>query len=127
MPKTWNQFVTDYATTHSLSRKEAMNKARASWARYKLAHPKQSAIPGLKKREDVIDWPPPKPKKRKGGSTVAPTTIHRVNHRGGAIKLPSVTEIIRKKHYAKRRSKKQTIYQDSAYNALAHKTGIHHI
>ena len=127
MTKTWNQFVTEYAVNHKVSRKEAMNKARASWQRYKKAQPKGNSIPGFKKRPDVIDWPPPKPKKRKGAVTVAPTTIHRVNHRGGSIIQPNVAEIIRRKHHSKRKRKRQTIFQDSAYNILAQKTGVHQI
>ena len=125
MPKTWNQFVTEYAEKHKVSRKEAMTKARAGWQRYKTAHPKGNSIPGFKKRPDVLDWPPPKPKKKKGSSTVKQTTIHRVNHRGGSIIQPNVAEIIRRKHHAKRKRKRHTIFQDSAYNILAQKTGVH--
>ena len=127
MPKTWNQFVTEYATKHQVSRKEAMNKARASWHRYKKTHSKGNSIPGFKKRADVIDWPPPKPKKKKGSSTVANTTIYRVNHRGGKIIQPNVAEIIRRKHHTKRKQKRHTIFQDSAYNILAQKTGVHNL
>ena len=127
MPQTWNQFVTEYAEKHNVSRKEAMTRARAGWQKYKKTQPKANSIPGFKKRNDVIDWPPPKPKKKKGSSTIAPTTIHRVNHRGGRIAQPDVAEIIRRKHYTKRKRKKQTIFQDSAYNVLARNTGVHRL
>ena len=63
MPKTWNQFVTEYAQQNQLSRKEAMNKARAAWVRYKKANPKGNDIPGFKKRDEVIDFPSVKPRK----------------------------------------------------------------
>ena len=126
MPKTWNQFVTEYAEKHKLSRKEAMKKARPGWQKYKRSNPKGNSIPGFKKRDDVIDWPPPNSKaKKKSGSSIAPTTIHRVNHRGGAIIQPNVAEIIKRQHYTKRRRKRQSIFHDSAYNSLAQKTGVH--
>ena len=124
MPKTWNQFVTEYAQQHQISRKDAMARAKAGWQRYKKSIVKGNAIPGFKKRDDVIDWPPRKKKKTKGGSTVAATTIHRVNHRGGRIIQPDVAEIIRRQHRVKRKRKRQTIFQDSAYNILAQKAGI---
>ena len=127
MPKTWNQFVTEYAITHQLSRKEAMNKAAPAWAKYKRSRPTHNTVKGLKKRDDVIDWPPVKKKKKNSGSTIAATTIHRVNHRGGRIIQPNVAEIIRRKHHVKRKRKRQTIFQDSAYNVLAQKTGVHRI
>ena len=127
MPKTWNQFVTEYAQQNQLSRKEAMNKARAAWVRYKKANPKGNDIPGFKKRDEVIDFPSVKPKKGKGGSHIRETTIHRVNHRGGAIIQPNVAEIIRRQHHTKRKRKRQTIFQDSAYNTLAQNTGVHRV
>ena len=127
MPKTWNQFVTEYAITHQLSRKEAMNKAAPAWAKYKRSRPTHNTVKGLKKRDDVIDWPPQKPKKKKSGSTIKQTTIHRSNHRGGRIISPNLTELIRRQHYPKRKRKRQTIYQDSAYNSLAQLTGVHRL
>ena len=127
MPKSWNQFVTEYAQQYQLSRKDAMNKARAPWARYKKANVKGNSIPGFKKRDDVIDFPSVKTKKKKGGSAIPHTTIHRVNHRGGRIIQPPLSEIVRRKHYAKRKRKKHTVFQDSAYNILAQKTGVNEL
>ena len=124
MPKTWNQFVTEYSQKHGVSRKEAMSKARPAWQKYKRSIPKGNSIPGFKKRDDVIDWPPKK-KRKKGGSSIPHTTIHRVNHRGGAIIQPNVAEIIRRQHHTKRKRKRHTIFQDSAYNTLARQTGVH--
>ena len=126
MPKTWNQFVTEYAEKHRLSRKEAMTKARPGWQKYKRAQPKGNSIPGFQKRDDVLDFPPVK-KRKTNGSTVAATTIHRVNHRGGRIIQPNVAEIIRRQHHTKRRRKRQTVFQDSAYNTLAQRTGVYKV
>ena len=126
MAKSWNQFVTEYATQHGLSRKEAMSKARPAWQRYKKNQLPANSIPGFKKRPDVIDWPPVKRNtNKKGGSSVTPTTIHRTNHRGGAIIQPNVAQILKRKHYAARKRKRHTVFQDSAYNTLARQTGIH--
>ena len=127
MPKTWNQFVTEYAEKHKLSRKEAMTKARPGWQKYKKSNPKGNSIPGFQKREDVISWPPLKKRKKTGGSTIQATTIHRVNHRGGRIIQPNVAEIIRRQHHVKRKRKRHSILLDSAYNAVASQTGVNRL
>ena len=126
---TWNTFVTEFARTNKLSRRDAMTQAKRSWAKYKKNIPKANKIKGFQKRDDVIDFTgftkKSKPKKVPGMMRSVPQTeVLRRSDLGGNLVVPEFAERMKRQHRAKRAKKRRTIMHDSAFRYMASKSGV---
>ena len=126
---TWNTFVTEYANTHKLSRRDAMTQATRAWAKYKKNIPKTNKIKGYQKRNDVIDFTgfkkKSKPLKVPGMMRSVPQTeVLRRSDLGGNLIVPSFSERLKNQHKSSRKKRRRNVLHDSAYRYMAQKSGV---